>query len=114
MNFYHQILKEVQQSSDLRKYLLKKISSFFDSRFVVAFYTNFYSERGIIRDEDVEMLQNLLLTRQNNSKILLIIDSPGGDPLAAERFIKVLREYSENDYGVLIPHMAKSAAPLLL
>jgi len=113
-NFYHQILKEVQQSCDLRVPLLKKISNHFENRFVIAFYTNFYSEGGIITDEDVEMLQNILLTRQvSKKKVLLIINSPGGDPLAAERFVKVLKEFSENDYWVLIPHMAKSAATVI-
>ena len=112
MNFYHQILREIQQDSELRKPLLSEISKSFEDRFVIAFYSNFYSEGGAITDEDVEMLYNLLLTRKNKNQILLILDSPGGDPLAAERFVKVCREFSK-EYYVLVPHMAKSAATLI-
>jgi len=112
MNFYHQILREIQQDSELRKPLLSEISKSFEDRFVIAFYSNFYSEGGPITDEDVEMLYNLLLTRKNKNQILLILDSPGGDPLAAERFVKVCREFSK-EYYVLVPHMAKSAATLI-
>jgi len=80
----------------------------------VSFYTSFYSPQGIIADADVDLLKDILggMT-PDGKKLLLIINSPGGDPLAAERFIKVCREHSDNDYWVIVPGKAKSAATMI-
>jgi hypothetical protein len=68
-----------------------------------------------IEENDFEMLRTILVSSNTikNRKILFIINSPGGNPLAAEKIIKLLSEYSDNDFWVLIPGTAKSAATLI-
>jgi 2-succinyl-5-enolpyruvyl-6-hydroxy-3-cyclohexene-1-carboxylate synthase len=60
------------------------------------------------------MLKDILISLpKNEEKLLLIINSPGGDPLAAERIVKVCREFSGHDYWVLVPGRSKSAATMI-
>ena len=108
------INQEIQQAFDLRKPLLSKISRHFEDRYVVSLYTRFTSN-VTIDNTDPEMLGTLLggSKKPLSNKILFLIHSPGGDPLAAERIIKILREYSADDYWVLIPGTAKSAATMI-
>jgi len=112
----NRILQEVNQGKDLRLPILKKISRHFEDRYVISFYTNFNSANSSIENPDAEMISNLLtgLRDVKSKKLLLIIDSPGGDPLAAERIVKICREYSDKDYWVVVPGMAKSAATMIV
>ena len=110
MVIYQNVLNEAHQTHETRKPLLDKIEEHFNRK-VVSFYTSF-SRYGAINDRDVDMLKDILVD-MGSSEILLIISSPGGDPLAAERFIKVCREFSDDGYFALIPGKAKSAATMI-
>lgn len=106
--------QEIHQEFGLRKPLLSRISKHFENRYVVSLYTRFASN-VTIDNSDPEMLRTLLMGSQKplSNKILFLIHSPGGDPLAAERIIKILREHSDDDYWVLVPGTAKSAATMI-
>jgi ClpP class serine protease len=106
------VLNEVMQSHERRKPLLKFLEGHFQKRIVV-FMTSFYFDNGLITDEDATMLEDVLLSSKIERDLLLIINSPGGFGLAAERIVNVCRHYSKNGYEVLVPHMAKSAATLI-
>ncbi|HEC67032.1 MAG TPA: hypothetical protein ENI23_17280, partial [bacterium] len=56
-----------------------------------------------------------ILQKTNSDKgIALLLSSPGGSGLAAERVINILRRYSgTNDYWAVIPGKAKSAATMV-
>jgi hypothetical protein len=56
------------------------------------------------------LLQNADLKGRH---LVLILNCPGGDGLAAERLINVCRSYSTNGYTVLVPKLAKSAATMI-
>lgn len=114
ISVWKQVQNEMNQSYDLRAQLFDKISKNFENRYVISFYTRFGS-KAAINEADAQMLTNMLSgsLKTKKHKLLLVINSPGGDPLAAEKIIKVLAEYSENDYWVLIPGVAKSAATMI-
>jgi len=59
------------------------------------------------------MLESILAAEHDGGKIMVILNSPGGQALAAERIANVFRAYSDNKYEVIIPHMAKSAATMI-
>ena len=44
---------------------------------------------------------------------MMIINSPGGDGLAAERIINICRSYSNDRFEVIVPKKAKSAATMI-
>lgn len=111
---WNTINAEVKQGYELRKSLFSKISKHFENRYVVSLYTKFESQ-AMIGDDDAEMLGALLggSKKAIEIKLLFLIHSTGGNPLAAEKIIKVLSEFSDNDYWVLVPGTAKSAATMI-
>ncbi|CAI8014650.1 Uncharacterized protein mlr3804 [Geodia barretti] len=65
-------------------------------------------------DEDVEMVEGLLRTLNLSNGIAIVINSPGGSGLAAERMINLLRSYSgTGEYWAIVPGKAKSAATMV-
>lgn len=111
---WQSVNQEMLQEFALRKPLLSRISRRFENRYVVSLYSGFQAN-ATIDGADAEMLTTLLSgsSKPRKNKILFLIHSPGGDPLAAERIIKILREYSSDDYWVLVPGTAKSAATMI-
>lgn len=106
------VQQEYLQAHETRKKLISAIEKRFDRR-VVVFQTSFSLREGFIGDDDATMLEEILLNGKIRKDLLLIINSPGGFGLAAERVVNVCRRYSSNGYDVLVPHMAKSAATIV-
>lgn len=106
------VSKEVHQHEDLRRHLLRKVENFYQAK-AVLFFTSFSNRSAAITDSDAEMLESILAAEHTAGKLLLIMNSPGGDAMAAERIVNVFRAYSDNKFEVLVPHMAKSAATMI-
>ena len=89
---------------DLEQHLKRPVVTFFTSfRYPVA-----------IGDEDVDMLEGMLRSLDLTNGVTLMVNSPGGSGLAAERIINLLRTYSGTDkYSVIVPAKAKSAATMV-
>jgi ATP-dependent protease ClpP protease subunit len=106
------VSQEVYQGWELRKEQIKKIEQQLDGK-VIVYFTSFQSEAAMIHDTDAEMLENILSAEHKGGKLLLVLSSPGGVGLAAERIVNVCRAYSNNQFEVIVPHMAKSAATMI-
>lgn len=106
------VQKEANQHSDLRRHLIQKIEDTCGAK-TVTFFTSFRKQEAQITDDDAEMLESILAAEQCSSKLLMVINSLGGQALAAERIVNVCRSYSANKFEVLVPHMAKSAATMI-
>ena len=105
--------REVGQTHDRRKGLIKKLEDHYQAK-VITLFTSFKRPDVQIEDMDAEMLESVLAAEHKaGDKILLIINSPGGQALAAERIANVCRAYSTNNFEVIVPHMAKSAATMV-
>ena len=72
------------------------------------YFTSFRGQ-GQIDDSDAEMLESVLNAEHDGGPLLLVVNSPGGQALAAERIVNICRSYSDDRFEVLVPHMAKSA-----
>jgi hypothetical protein len=81
-------------------------------RGVVTYFTSF-NQPAIMEASDVDMIESILLTMDLSKGLCLIINSPGGDALGAERMVKVCRAYSRDDFVVMVPNSAKSAATMV-
>jgi hypothetical protein len=103
--------KETRQDYELRQPLIRAIEKEFKCQ-VYVYFTSFLSPEGIC-NRDAEMLENVLQVEHRGGRILLIINSPGGQALAAERIANVCRAYSKGKFSALVPHMAKSGATLI-
>lgn len=106
------IQSEIGQGHDVRAPLLRAISEAFKCS-VLSFYTTHLHWQGTIMDGDAVMIKDILGAIGPITDLLLIIDSPGGDPHEAERIIKVCRELSSGNFKTLVPNKAKSAATMV-
>jgi ClpP class serine protease len=70
-------------------------------------------QSGILHEGDVELLEDLLQASPKPSRLMLIIDSPGGSARAAEQMIRVCRVYAGGKFSIIVPKAAKSAATLV-
>ncbi|MBA7598604.1 hypothetical protein ES703_05623 [subsurface metagenome] len=81
---------------------------------VVAFFTSFVYP-VLISDDDADMLEGVLRSMDLSKGLALVISSPGGSVLAAERIINACRGYSNKteNYWAIVPRKAKSAATMV-
>jgi len=108
------LMDETNQSPKIRQDLIKKIEGqpeFKDTRIILYFTSFLYPV--MIDDTDVDIIEGVLQKTDKSKKLCIILNSPGGDGLAAERIIKVCRSYSNDGFSVLVPKMAKSAATMI-
>lgn len=112
---YRHVQDEVTQGHPQRKHLYTDIEAEFGNQcVVVAFFTSF-SFPVVIEDRDADMLEEMLQnTDLIGKELLLMINSPGGDALTAERIVNICRSYSHDGrFSVIVPKMAKSAATMV-
>ncbi|MCD6542145.1 MAG: hypothetical protein J7K38_02345, partial [Thermoplasmata archaeon] len=68
----------------------------------------------MIEDSDADMLEGIFQKTDLSRGFALLLSSPGGDGLAAERIINLCRSYSGTGrYEVIVPGKAKSAATMI-
>jgi ClpP class serine protease len=107
-----EILTEQGQGFETRKTIFSDLEKILE-RPVISFYTSF-TFPVMIDASDVTMLEDILQTINLSEGLTLILSSPGGDGLAAERMVNVCRNYSKTgEYWVIIPERAKSAATMI-
>jgi ClpP class serine protease len=111
-SIFSKVQKETNQSHHTRVELLKNIEKVFKKKIVV-FQNSFVFDNGQIEDEDALMIEEILRASGIKKNLLLIINSPGGFGLAAERMVRTCRKYSGGSFETLVPNMAKSAATLV-
>lgn len=105
------LLDEAEREIRTRQNLLRKIGRHF-GKAAVNFFTSF-TYPVMIEDADVDMLEDVLQHSDLTGGLVLIINSPGGMALAAERIVQICRSYSKGDFSVLVPRKAKSAATMV-
>lgn len=68
----------------------------------------------MIEDDDATMIEGFIQKMDLKNGLVLVINSPGGIGLAAERIITICRNYSKTgEYEVIVPNKAKSAATMV-
>jgi len=80
---------------------------------VAVLYHNLECPHSILDDGDAEMLEGVLSANRPKRPLLLIINSNGGLPLAAERLVHVARSYAPKGFRTMVVQKAKSAATMI-
>lgn len=112
------LLAETQQGHEIRQPLYMQIEQQLESLMqvkvrVIAFFTSFFWP-VIIQDSDADMIEEVLRnTDMKGRELFVILNSPGGDGLAAERIVNICRTYGGGNFSVIVPKMAKSAATMI-
>lgn len=109
--FISTLLDELNQHPSPRQELLRKISEAV-GRTAVAYFTSFMYP-VMIDDSDADMIEHVLQATPLDNGLCLVLNSPGGNALAAERIVRICREYSEGNFDVIIARRAKSAATMI-
>lgn len=112
---YRRVQDEVTQGHPQRQHLYEEIEKEYEhKRAVVSFFTSFQFP-VVMEDKDADIIEEMLQnTNLVNKELLLIINSPGGDALTAERIVNICRSYSHGGrFSVIVPKMAKSAATMV-
>lgn len=86
------IQTERHQAHDTRKQLFERLNRRL-GRPVVTFFTSFLYPVSI-EDGDADFLEGILRKTDVSKGLALMISSPGGDGLAAERIVNICRNYS--------------------
>ncbi|MDE2782438.1 MAG: hypothetical protein OXK77_05745 [Gemmatimonadota bacterium] len=109
------LLDRLMLSRRRRRALIRDIET--QSQRVVLCYV---SEGGSIMREDALYLETLLQGVEPGANITLLLNSPGGDPDAAEKLLHMLREMvsppapqPSGSLEIVVPNEAKSAATLI-
>jgi hypothetical protein len=112
-NIQKQIIAERLQMAATREPAIKEVEKHLGGRTLVTFFTSFHHVVEINTD-DCDMLQSVLQHIDLKNGLALMIDSPGGDGLAAELIVNTCRAYSgTGDYWAIVPASAKSAASMI-
>lgn len=110
---YDEVDAERYQTGRTREKYYRKLSKVFGGRAIVSLFTSFVHDVQLEHD-DCDSLQNVLHQTDMKHGLVLLINSPGGDILAAERIVNICRSYSgTGDYWALVPGRAKSAATIV-
>jgi hypothetical protein len=104
-------MAERNQDHSTRSGLFAKLEEELDKP-VISFFTSF-NLPVMLEDNDVDMMAGALQGMDLAKGLVVVVSSPGGDGLAAERMISVCRSYSQtSEYWVIVPGKAKSAATM--
>jgi ClpP class serine protease len=106
------IMAERNQGQETRIPFFEKIEEILGIP-IITFFTSFRFPVGI-EDSDVDMLAGFLQMLDLSKGFALMINSPGGDGIAAERMINVAKNFSgTGEFVVIVPGKAKSAATMI-
>ncbi|MGH2904156.1 MAG: SDH family Clp fold serine proteinase [Solirubrobacteraceae bacterium] len=109
---YDRVLEEVGQGHATRKELFKQLEVHLEPP-VVSVFTSFRYP-VMLQDDDADMLEGVLQSLDLSKGLALVISSPGGDGLAAERIVNMCRSYSgTGEFWAIVPGKAKSAATIV-
>ncbi len=111
---YSSVLEETHQGHTIREPIFRKLEKQLGiNKKVVCFFTSFRWP-VILDDADADMLEEVLQnTDMKGKELFLLLNSPGGDALAAERIVNICRSFSGGGFSVIVPKMAKSAATMI-
>lgn len=112
---YVEIGAEMQQQPETRRKIFSKIERCpeLEGRTLVTIFTSFIHPVQL-EDADCDTLEATLQGVDLQKGLALMISSPGGNGLAAERIVNVCRAYSgTKDYWAIVPGKAKSAATIV-
>lgn len=111
---FSHIIRELNvnvSGAQTRRRIIQAIENRINSK-VISYTAAFENPLSGISSKDIMPYEDMLTSIGNVESIALIMHSPGGDPNAAEKIIKMTRSYCEN-FKFIVPNSAKSAATLI-
>lgn len=82
-------------------------------RKLIVYITNAQLPFAMITRNDVFGFEDILQSVTHQNKGDLLINSPGGEPNAAEKILIMCKQHFKSEFNVIIPDFAKSAATMV-
>jgi ClpP class serine protease len=109
---YQHVMTEQNQGPETRRKLFIDLEKEL-GRPVITFFTSFYAP-VMIEDADAAMIEGLLQKIDLSKGLALLINSPGGIGISAERILNICKSYSgTGEFITIVPGKAKSAATMI-
>jgi ClpP class serine protease len=114
MNASEPIFRNVITPNDatVRQRLIKKIQERLGTKLIV-YTANPNHPVPAIMIHDVPLFEDLLRSVSQSTKGCLMLNSPGGDANAAEKLLMMCRQRFTEEFDVIVPDYAKSAATMM-
>jgi ClpP class serine protease len=101
-----------ENSATVRQNLIKKIQEKLNTKLIVYTANPNHPVPGIMI-HDVPLFEDLLRSVADSPRGCLMLNSPGGDANAAEKLLMMCRERFREEFDVIVPDYAKSAATMI-
>jgi len=95
-----------------RKPIIERLQKKLDGKLIVYTASPFHPLAQIMI-QDVPTFEDMLRSTKGQEKGFLMLNSLGGNANAAEKLLKMCRQRFSNEFNVIVPDYAKSAATML-
>ncbi len=97
-----------------RETLIKKIENAeTPSRKLIAYIARYVNPRSAVVPDDIAPIGSMLQNIGTVDYLDLMIHSPGGSGVTAEKIVEMCRRHCKKEFRVIVPNMAKSAATMI-
>ncbi|KKQ50720.1 MAG: Periplasmic serine protease (ClpP class) [Candidatus Woesebacteria bacterium GW2011_GWC1_38_13] len=108
---------EKTRAEGILKYssLIPRIEAYKDGvkRNLIVYISRFGSPQSSISQDDIAPIGSMLASMGEVENLDLMINSPGGSGVVAEKIVEMCRRYCTKEFRVIVPNMAKSAATMI-
>ena len=84
-----------------------------EGRVLIVYIANMHRKTSAINSADIAPIGSMLASIGTVDNLDLMLHSPGGSGLIAEKIVEMCREHTKKEFRVIVPNMAKSAATLI-
>lgn len=92
-------------------YLIPQLEK--DNRKLIAYIAKVGPPNSALSTDDIAPFGSMLATTGSVEDLDLMLHSPGGNGVVAEKIVDMCRHYCKRHFRVIVPNMAKSAATLI-
>lgn len=117
------VLKEVgiaaQESDRVRSEMILKHKILIpqyekeENRKLIVYVAKIGNQKSAINPDDIAPIGSMLANCGCVENLDLMIHSPGGSGVTAEKIVEMCRSYTKKEFRVIVPNMAKSAATII-
>lgn len=117
------VLKEVgiaaQESDRVRSEMILKHKILIpqyekeENRKLIVYIAKIGNQKSAINPDDIAPIGSMLANCGCVENLDLMIHSPGGSGVTAEKIVEMCRSYTKKEFRVVVPNMAKSAATII-
>lgn len=118
-----EVLKEVgiaaQESDRIKSEMILKHKNLIpqyetkENRKLIVYVAKIGNQKSSINPDDIAPIGSMLASCGCVENLDLMIQSPGGSGVTAEKIVEMCRSYTKKEFRVIVPNMAKSAATII-